>query len=132
MSMTDRLADMLTRIRNAEMRRKESVDIPATNLHEAVARILVQEGYVHECRRIDEGVQGIIRLVLKYGRDRQGAIVGIQRVSKPGRRIYARKDDLPRPLSGLGIAIMSTSQGVMTATECRKRGIGGEVLCHVW
>jgi small subunit ribosomal protein S8 len=132
MSMTDRLADMLTRIRNAEMRRKESVDIPASNLHEAVARILVEEGYAHECHRVEDGVQGSVRLVLKYGRDRQGAIIGIQRVSTPGRRIYAGKNDLPRPLSGIGIAIMSTSQGVMTAMDCRKRGIGGEVLCFVW
>ena len=132
MSMTDPLADMLTRIRNAEMRRKDSVDIPASKLHEAVARILVEEGYARESRRIENDVQGIVRVFLKYGPDREKVITGIQRISKPGRRIYAGKGELPRPYSGIGVAIMSTSQGVMTATECGRRGIGGEVLCHVW
>ena len=132
MSMTDPLADMLTRIRNAGMRRKESVDIPASNLHEAVARILVEEGYARDCRRIEDDVQGTVRVFLKYGKDRQRVITGLQRVSKPGCRIYAGRNELPRPLSGIGVAILSTSHGVMTAIECRRRGIGGEVLCYVW
>ena len=132
MSMTDPVADMLTRVRNAVMRRKVTVDIPASNLHEAIGRILVEEGYARECQRIQDTVQGTIRLFLKYGRDRERVITGIQRISKPGRRMYAGKGDLPRVYSGIGVAIMSTSQGVLTATECRRRGIGGEVLCYVW
>ena len=131
MSMTDPLADMLTRVRNGVMRGKESVDIPASKLHEAVARILVQEGFVRDYKRIDDTVQGTVRVFLKYGKERQ-VITGIERVSKPGRRFYTGKDKLPRPLSGIGVAIMSTSSGVMTASECRRRGIGGEVLCYVW
>ena len=132
MSMSDPLADMLTRIRNGVMRRKAEVDVPASKLHEAVARILVEEGYITDYRRVEDPKQGILTLVLKHIGRRESPIVGIKKVSKPGHRVYTGKGDLPRVQSGLGIAVISTSQGVMTEKECRKRGIGGEVLCHVW
>ncbi len=132
MSMSDPLADMLTRIRNGVMRRKAEVDVPASKLHEAVARILVEEGYITDYRRVEDSKQGILTLVLKHIGRRESPIVGIKKVSKPGHRVYTGKGDLPRVQSGLGIAVISTSQGVMTEKECRKRGIGGEVLCHVW
>ena len=130
--MTDPIADMLTRIRNAVARRKETVEVPASNLREALARILVEEGYIRDYRRIEDGKQGILRLELKYGERRESAISGLKRISKPGRRVYASKSKLPRVMSGLGVAIVSTSQGVMTDKECRRRGVGGEVICYVW
>ena len=132
MSMSDPLADMLTRVRNGVMRRKAEVDVPASRLHEAVARILVEEGYITDYRRVEDSKQGILTLVMKHIGRRETPIVGIKRVSKPGHRVYTGKGKLPRVQSGLGIAVISTSQGVMTEKECRKRGIGGEVLCHVW
>ena len=132
MSMTDPLADMLTRIRNAAARRKASVDIPASNLHEAVARIRVEEGYIRDYRRLEDNKQGMLTIHLKYGPNREPVIVGIKRVSSPGRRVYAGARNLPRVLNGLGAAIMSTSQGVLTDKECARRGIGGEALCYVW
>ncbi len=132
MSMTDPLADMLTRVRNGVMRRKEQVDVPASKLHEAVARILVEEGYIQDYRRVEDSKQGVLTLVMKVLGRRETPIVGIQSVSTPGQRVYAGKNKLPRVQSGLGIAVISTSQGVMTEKDCRKRGIGGEVLCYVW
>ncbi|MAF09673.1 30S ribosomal protein S8 [Candidatus Poribacteria bacterium] len=132
MSMTDPLADMLTRVRNGVMRRKEQVDVPASKLHEAVARILVEEGYIQDYRRVEDSKQGMLTLVMKVLGRRDTPIVGIKRISKPGHRVYTDKDGLPRVESGLGIAVISTSQGVMTEKDCRKRGIGGEVLCYVW
>lgn len=132
MSMTDPIADMLTRIRNATMRRKEQVDIPASNINESIARILAAEGYVQGYRRLDENVQGVLRVTLKYGDKRERVIEGIQRRSKPGCRVYADKDSLPRVRNGLGVALLSTSQGVLTDRDCRQRGIGGEVICYIW
>ena len=132
MSMTDPMADMLTRVRNGVMRRKEQIDVPASKLHEAVARILVEEGYIQDYRRVEDSKQGVLTLVMKNLGRRETPIVGIKRVSKPGHRVYAGKGDLPRVQSGLGIAVISTSQGVMTEKDCRKRGIGGEGLCYVW
>jgi small subunit ribosomal protein S8 len=133
MSMTDPVGDMLTRIRNATMRRRDRVDVPASNLHEALARILVEEGFVQNYRRLDEpGPQGVLRLSLKYGESRESVIAGLRRISKPGRRVYVGREELPRVRNGLGIAIVSTSQGLMTERKCRALGIGGEVLCWVW
>ena len=132
MSMTDPVADMLTRIRNANIARQDKVDLPASRLKEEVARILQEEGYIKSYRYIDDRKQGILRVYLKYSRDKEKVISGIKRVSKPGRRLYVGKTELPRVLRGLGIAILSTSQGVMTAAACKRAGIGGEVLCYVW
>lgn len=132
MSMTDPIADMLTRIRNATMRRKEQVDVPASKMHENIARILLEEGYIQSYRRLDEKTQGVLQLTLKYGDKRERVIEGLERRSKPGRRLYVDKDHLPRVRNGLGIAVISTSQGILTDRECRRRGIGGEVICYIW
>ena len=132
MSMTDPVADMLTRIRNANVARHERVEIPASHLKEEVARILQEEGFIRNYRYLEDRKQGILRIYLKYSKDKERVISGIRRISKPGRRIYVGKVELPRVLNGLGIAILSTSRGVMTAAQCKKAGIGGEVLCYVW
>lgn len=132
MVMTDPIADMLTRIRNASMVYHDSVDVPASNLKKEVARILKDEGFIRDYRIIDDGKQGIVRLYLKYGADRQRVISGLKRISKPGRRVYARRDQIPRVLGGLGVAVLSTSKGVMSDKEARKQGVGGEVVCYVW
>ena len=130
--MTDPIADMLTRIRNASMVYHDSVDVPASNLKKELARILKQEGFIRDYRVIDDGKQGIVRLYLKYGPNKQRVIAGLKRISKPGRRVYARRDQIPRVLGGLGIAVLSTSKGVMTDKEARRQGVGGEVICYVW
>ena len=132
MPMTDPIADMLTRVRNANLRYKPTVDVPGSKMHEAIARILAEEGYIEGYERIQEGPWTNLRIRMKYGDRRERVIRGLRRVSKPGRRVYAGVQELPRVLSGLGIAIISTSQGVMTDKECRKRRIGGEVICYVW
>jgi len=132
MVMTDPIADMLTRIRNASMVYHESVDVPASNLKKELARILKQEGFIRDYRIIDDGKQGVVRLYLKYGPNKQRVIAGLKRISKPGRRVYARRDQIPRVLGGLGIAVLSTSKGVMTDKEARRQGVGGEVICYVW
>ncbi|MBO8141997.1 MAG: 30S ribosomal protein S8 [Firmicutes bacterium] len=132
MVMTDPIADMLTRIRNASMVYHDSVDVPASNLKKELARILKQEGFIRDYRVIDDGKQGIVRLYLKYGADKQRVISGLKRISKPGRRVYARRDQIPRVLGGLGVAILSTSRGVMSDREARRQGVGGEVICYVW
>lgn len=132
MVMTDPIADMLTRIRNASMVYHDSVDVPASNLKKEVARILKEEGFIRDYRVIDDGKQGIVRLYLKYGANRERVISGLKRISKPGRRVYARRDQIPRVLGGLGIAVLSTSKGVMSDKEARKQGVGGEVVCYVW
>lgn len=132
MSMTDPVADMLTRIRNANMARHDKVDVPASHLKEEVARILHAEGFVKSYKYIEDKKQGTLRIYLKYSKDKQRVIQGIKRISKPGRRTYVGKSDLPRVLSGLGIAIISTSSGVITAAQCKREGVGGEVLCYVW
>jgi len=132
MSMTDPIADMLTRIRNANIVRHDRVEIPASNLKLEIARILHEEGFLRNYRLIDDRKQGILRIYLKYGDNQEKVITGIKRISKPGRRVYVKATDLPRVYGDLGIAILSTSQGVKTAFECRKDSIGGEVLCYVW
>ena len=129
--MSDVIADMLTRIRNASNAKHETVDIPASNMKKSIADILVKEGYVKGYNIVEDGKQGIIRVTLKYnGKDK--AIKGLRRVSKPGLRIYASCEDMPRVMNGLGVAIVSTSKGIMTDKEARKNNIGGEVLAFVW
>ena len=130
--MTDTIADMLTRIRNALIAKHDSVEIPASTMKKAIAQILVDEGYVKNFEVITDGVKKTIRVQLKYGPNKQRVIVGIKRISRPGLRVYARKDEMPKVLGGLGIAIVSTSRGVMTDREARKQGVGGEVLAYVW
>ena len=132
MQITDVIADMLTRIRNAGTAKHETVDVPASNVKNAIAQILVEEGYVKEVQIIDDGKQGVIRLYLKYTENKKSVISGIKRISKPGLRIYASKDELPKVLGGLGVAVISTSKGIMTDKNARKLGIGGEVLAYVW
>lgn len=133
MSMTDPIADMLTRIRNANMAGHERVEISASNLKSEIARILSEEGFVRNYRLIEDGKQGVIRIYLKYGENsKEKAITNLKRISKPGRRVYAKSDKLPRVFGDLGIAILSTSQGVKTSIECRRTKIGGEVLCYIW
>ncbi len=131
MLTTDPIADMLTRIRNANSARHVSVDVPASNMKKAIAEILLEEGYIKNYQVIEDGKQGIIRIALKYA-GKEKVISGIQRVSKPGLRIYKSKDELPKVLKGLGIAIISTSKGVMTDKKARKENVGGEVLAFVW
>lgn len=130
--MTDPIADMLTRIRNALVARHETVDVPASTIKKAIAQILLSEGYIKGFELTENGVQKNIRIQLKYGPNKQRVIVGLKRISRPGLRIYARKDEMPKVLGGLGIAIVSTSRGVMTDKEARKRAVGGEVLAYIW
>jgi len=132
MQITDTIADMLTRIRNANSAKHESVDIPASNMKRAIAKILVDEGYIRNYKFIDDNKQGIIRINLKYGSSKSPVITGLRRVSKPGLRIYANTEDMPKVMKGLGIAILSTSQGIMTDRQARKQHVGGEVLAFVW
>ena len=132
MQITDPIADMLTRIRNAGSAKHESVDVPASKMKKAIAEILLNEGYIKNYQVIDDGTQGIIRITLKYLPGKEKAIQGLRRVSKPGLRVYARCEELPKVLGGLGIAIISTSKGLMTDKEARKNAIGGEVLAYIW
>ena len=132
MQITDPIADMLTRIRNAGMARHESVDVPASKMKTAIAEVLLKEGYIKAFQIVDDGTQGVIRITLKYLPGRERAIQGLKRVSKPGLRVYAGADELPRILKGLGVAIISTSKGIMTDREARKAHVGGEVLAFVW
>ena len=132
MQMSDVIADMLTRIRNANNAKHQTVDIPASNMKKAIAEILVEEGYVKSYQIIEDGKQGIIRITLKYLQGKQKVIRGIRRVSKPGLRIYAGCEDMPRVMNGLGIAIVSTSKGIMTGKKAQSLNVGGEVLAFVW
>jgi len=132
MQITDPVADMLTRIRNASSAKHDTVDVPASNLKKAIAQILLEEGYIKSYEVVDNGNQGNIRITLKYLGKKQSAISGLKRVSKPGLRIYAGTEELPKVLKGLGIAIVSTSKGVMTDKKARELHIGGEVLAFVW
>ena len=132
MQITDPVADMLTRIRNANSAKHETVDVPASNLKKAIAQILLDEGYITSFTVVDNGNQGVIRITLKYLAKKQSVISGLKRVSKPGLRIYAGAEELPKVLKGLGIAIVSTSKGVMTDKKARELHIGGEVLAFVW
>ena len=132
MQMSDVIADMLTRIRNANDAKHATVDIPASNMKKAIADILVEEGYVKSYQVIEDGKQGVIRVTLKYAAGKQKVIRGIRRVSKPGLRIYAGYEDMPQVMNGLGIAIVSTSKGIMTDKKARAAKVGGEVLAFVW
>lgn len=132
MQVTDPIADMLTRIRNAGSAKHDTVDIPASNMKKAIAAILLDEGYIKNYQIIDDGTQGVIRITLKYLSGKEKAITGLRRVSKPGLRVYAGAGELPRVLRGLGIAIISTSRGVMTDKKARAQHVGGEVLAYVW
>ena len=132
MQTTDPIADMLTRIRNAGSARHETVDIPNSKMKKAIAEILLEEGYIKSFQLIDDGTQGVIRVTLKYLPGKEKAIQGLRRVSKPGLRVYAGADELPQVLRGLGIAIISTSKGIMTDKKARAQHVGGEVLAFVW
>ena len=132
MQITDPIADMLTRIRNASGAKHDTVDVPASKMKKAIAQILLDEGYIKSFQIIEDGTQGIIRITLKYLPGKEKAIQGLRRVSKPGLRVYAGADELPRVLKGLGIAIISTSKGIMTDKAARAANVGGEVLAFVW
>ena len=132
MVITDPVADLLTRVRNANMVNHEKVEIPASKVKKAIADIFKTEGYIKDCEFIDDGKQGIIRIYLKYGTNKEKVISGLKRISKPGLRVYAKKDEIPRVLGGLGTAVISTSKGIMTDKDARKQGLGGEVICYIW
>ena len=132
MQITDPIADMLTRIRNAGTAKHETVDVPASKMKKAIAQILLDEGYIKSFQIIEDGTQGIIRITLKYLPGKEKAIQGLRRVSKPGLRVYAGADELPRVLKGLGVAIISTSKGIMTDKMARREKVGGEILAFVW
>lgn len=132
MVVTDPIADFLTRIRNANTVYMEKVEVPASKTKMALATILKEEGFVKGVEYIEDGKQGIIRLYLKYGSNKEKVITGLKRISRPGLRVYAKKDELPKVLGGLGIAVVSTSCGLMTDKNARKQGLGGEVLCYIW
>ena len=132
MLVTDPIADMLTRIRNALIVKHDTVDVPVSNMKLAIADILLNEGYIKGYTVNEEGVEKMMTITLKYAQNRQRVITGLKRISKPGLRVYARKDNIPKVLNGLGIAILSTSKGIMTDREARKVGVGGEVLAYIW
>ena len=132
MQITDSIADMLTRIRNANSAKHDTVQIPASNMKKAIAQILVDEGYVKSFKVIDDGKQGMIEIALKYGPNKSQVITGLRRVSKPGLRIYTNCEEMRKVMKGLGVAILSTSKGVMTDKEARKANVGGEVLAFIW
>ncbi len=132
MVMTDPIADMLTRIRNANSVYHDKVEFPASKIKQAVVQILKDEGFIKDFEMIPDDKQGIIRVSLRYGSNREKVITGIKRISKPGLRVYAQKDQMPRVLGGLGMAIISTSKGIMTDKQARKEGLGGEVIAYVW
>ncbi len=132
MTMTDPVADMLTRIRNANVAGHEFVEIPASKIKKNIAEILTKEGYIKGFEVIEDGVQGAIKVQMKYGEGKSRVITGIKRISKPGLKVYVKADEVPKVLGGLGIAIISTSSGLITDKEARKLGVGGEVICYVW
>ena len=132
MNTTDPIADMLTRIRNANSKKHKTVDVPASNMKKAIAEILFKEGYIAEYEEISDNTQGVIRITLKYDEKGARVIDGLRRISKPGLRVYASKEELPQVLNGLGIALISTSKGIKTDREARAEGLGGEVLAYIW
>lgn len=132
MQITDSIADMLTRIRNASSAKHDTVDIPASNMKKSIAQILLDEGYIKGFQLIEDGKQGVIRVTLKYGSNKSPVITGLRRVSKPGLRIYTNCEEMPKVMKGLGVAILSTSRGVMTDRQARSLNVGGEVLAFVW
>ena len=132
MLVTDPIADMLTRIRNALIAKHDTVDVPASSMKKAIVQILLSEGYIKGYEIVESGVAKFIHITLKYGPNKQKVITGLKRISKPGLRVYARKDQIPKVLGGLGVAIISTSRGIMTDREARKLAVGGEVLAYIW
>jgi small subunit ribosomal protein S8 len=132
MSVTDPIADMLTRIRNANTANHKTVDVPASRVKAAIARILQDEGFIEGFERIDGGPLGVIRIALRYGPEKEKIITGLRRISRPGLRVYTRKTEIPRVLGGLGLVIISTPQGIMSGKRAKKQGVGGEVLAYVW
>ena len=132
MSMTDPIADLLTRIRNGQMARHKTVDVPSSRMKVAIAKILKDEGYIENFKVVEDERQGTLRVSLKYGSAGEKVITGLERVSRPGRRVYCGKDEIPRVLGGMGITILSTPKGVITGSACRRLGVGGEILCNVW
>ena len=132
MVMTDPIADFLTRIRNGNMVMHETVEVPSSKMKMGIADILKGEGYIKDYEYIEDGKQGMIRIYLKYGPDRERVITGLKRISKPGLRVYVKKDEVPKVLGGLGTAVVSTSKGLMTDKKARKEGLGGEVVCYIW
>lgn len=132
MVMTDPIADLLTRIRNANTAKHEIVEIPSSNIKKAIANVMLQEGYIKDIEEYNDGVVPMMRLTLKYGSSKDRVITGLRRISKPGLRVYCRKEEIPKVLNGLGVAVISTSNGIVTDREARKLGVGGEVLCYIW
>ncbi|ARD48139.1 30S ribosomal protein S8 [Sporosarcina sp. P26b] len=132
MTMSDPIADMLTRIRNANMVRHEKLEVPASNVKKEIAEILKREGFVRDVEYVEDNKQGIIRIFLKYGQDNERVINGLKRISKPGLRVYAKSNEVPKVLNGLGVALVSTSNGVLTDKEARAKQVGGEVVAYVW
>ena len=132
MTMTDPIADMLTRIRNANMVRHEKLEVPASNIKKEIAEILKREGFIRDVEYVEDNKQGIIRIFLKYGKENERVITGLKRISKPGLRVYAKTDEVPKVLNGLGIALVSTSNGLLTDKEARAKKVGGEILAYVW
>lgn len=132
MAMTDPIADLLTRIRNANVVRHEIVEVPSSNIKKAIANIMLQEGYLKNIEEYNDGSVPMLRLTMKYGANKQRVITGLRRISKPGLRVYCRKEEIPKVLNGLGVAIISTSKGIVTDREARKLGLGGEVICYIW
>lgn len=132
MVMTDPIADFLTRIRNANTVYQDKVEIPASRTKQGLANILKEEGFIRDVEYIEDGKQGVLRLYLKYGANREKVITGLKRISKPGLRVYAKRDQVPRVLGGLGVAVVSTSKGLMTDKQARSEGLGGEIVCYVW
>jgi len=132
MTMTDPVADMLTRIRNANVAHHESVDVPCSKMKKSIAEILLAEGYIKNFEVIENGPQATIHIEMKYGAGKEKVISGIKKISKPGLKVYAKKDEVPKVLGGLGVAIISTSNGIISDKEARKLGVGGEVICYVW
>ncbi|MCD8915815.1 30S ribosomal protein S8 [Staphylococcus simulans] len=132
MTMSDPIADMLTRVRNANMVRHEKIELPASNIKKQIAEILKNEGFIKNVEFVEDDKQGVLRLFLKYGQNNERVITGLKRISKPGLRVYAKAEEVPKVLNGLGIALVSTSEGILTDREARKRNVGGEVLAYVW
>ena len=132
MVMTDPIADLLTRIRNANIVKHEIVEVPSSTIKKAISNILLQEGYLKDIEEYTDGVVQMLRLTMKYGHNKERVITGLKRISKPGLRVYCRKEEIPKVLNGLGIAIVSTSKGIVTDRDARKLGVGGEVLCYIW
>jgi small subunit ribosomal protein S8 len=132
MTLTDPIADLLTRIRNSIMVKQKELSIPSSRVKVEIAKVLKEEGYITNFKVIDDNKQGVLKIILKYTKDNESVITGLKRVSKPGCRIYCRKDSIPKVLAGLGIVVISTSKGILTGKKCEESGVGGEVLCQIW